>query len=128
MEKLEDTSLNLTFEKTSKKSLTYQEVLETPELAHFHDVVRFLQTSPRHKIFPEKFEMSMKRLVVRTADTLFDETPTLPLNKVIASIMDKLPDDVPPPLLLKMTQIAIEKWESLTHDLELEQKRELVAA
>ncbi len=70
----------------------------------------------------------MKRLVVRTADTLFDETPTLPLNKVIASIMDKLPDDVPPPLLLKMTQIAIEKWESLTHDLELEQKRELVAA
>ena len=123
-----DSDINITFQRVSEKSLTYQEILDNPELSQFHDVVRFLQKRGNKKLFPEKFEMSMKRLVVRTADTLFDETPTLPLNKVIATIMDKLPDDVPPPLLLKMAQVAIEKWESLTHDLELEQKRELVTA
>ncbi len=124
-----DSDINITFQRVSEKSLTYQEILDNPELSQFHDVVRFLQKRGKRPLFPEKFEMSMKRLVSRTIDTLFDETPTMPLNKVIAAVMDKLPNDVPPPLLLKMTQVAIEQWESLSQDAVKEQveKEELVA-
>lgn len=124
-----ESDINLTFQRVSEKSLTHEEILANPELSQFHDVVRFLQKRGNRPLFPEKFEMSMKRLVSRTIDMLFDETPTMPLTKVVAAVMNKLPDNVPPPLLLKMTQIAIEKWDSLSHDsvMEQEEKKELVA-
>ncbi len=124
-----ESDINITFERVSEKSLTYEEVLENPELSQFHDVVRFLQKRGNCPLFPEKHEKSMKNLAFDRTYTLFKENPQLPLNKVIATIMDKLPDDVPPPLLLKMTQVAIEKWENLTQNAAMEKvtKEELVA-
>ena len=122
-----ESDIDITFERVSNKSLTYEEILENPELSQFHDVVRFLQKKGDQKIFPKKYEKSMENLAFDRTYTLFKENPRLPLNKVIVCIMDKLPDDVPPPLLLKMTQIAIEKWESLTYEHVMKQRQELVA-
>lgn len=110
-----ESDINITFEAASDKSLTFEEILDMPKLAHFHDVVRYLQKKPNQKVFPKKYEKSMEHLASDRTYALFQENPKLPLNKVISSIMDKLPDDVPPQLLLKMTQLAIEEWENLTH-------------
>jgi hypothetical protein len=124
-----ESDINITFQRVSEKSLTHEEILANPELSQFHDVVRFLQKRGNRPLFPKKYEKSMENLAFDKAYVLFKENPQLPLNKVIAAIMDKLPNDVPPPLLLKMTQIAIERWDDLSHNLvtEQEEKEELVA-
>jgi hypothetical protein len=122
MTNLKDSNINLTFKAASTKSLTLEEVLETPELAHFHDVVRHLKTTPTQKIFPKKYEKSMENMASDRANSLFEENSKLPLNKVISIIMDKLPNDLSPQLLLKMTQAAIEKWEFLSHEVDSKQQ------
>ena len=97
-----------------EKKITFEEALEMPEYAHFHEVILYLKKTPNKEIFPKKYEMSIQGLTTRKVQSLFDENPHLPLKNVLALVMDYLPDDLSAKLLLKMTQLAIKKWEKLS--------------
>jgi hypothetical protein len=99
------------------KTITFDEALQMPQLTHFHEAIRFLDNKPVGTLFPDKYEASIKHIAIKNAVALFEANPSLPLNKVISIIMDNLPTDLSPQLLLKMTQVAIEEWENLTHQV-----------
>jgi hypothetical protein len=101
---------------TSKKSYTFEEVLASPEMAHYHDAIRYLQVTPEREVFPRKFELSMQDIATDNVYALFRENPATPLNDVVSVVMDKLPKDLKPQMLLKLVQITIEKWEELTFE------------
>ena len=102
--------------KVNKKyiPLTFDEVLQDPSLSRFHELINYLEKTPNKEILPKKYEMSIQDLTTRKVQSLFDENPNMPLKNVLALVMDYLPDDLSAKLLLKMTQIAIKKWEKLS--------------
>ena len=81
------------------KTVTFDAALQMPELAHFHEAIKFLENKPIGTLFPDKYEASIKHIAVKNAYVLFETDPTLPLNKVISIIMDNLPNDLSSPLL-----------------------------
>jgi hypothetical protein len=103
------------------KTVSFDEASQMPELAHFHEAIQFLENKPVGTLFPDKYEASMMHIALKRAYVLFEANPTLPLNKVISIIMDNLPNDLSPQLLLKMTKLAIEEWENLTHQMAAKQ-------
>jgi hypothetical protein len=42
------------------QQLTFDDVLQTPELSHLHDLIHYLEKTPFQDIFPKKYEMSME--------------------------------------------------------------------
>ncbi len=96
-------------------SYTYEEILAMPELSHFHEAVRFLQKTPEREVFPRKFELSMQDIATYNVNLLFKENPKISLNEVISVVINKLPKDLKPQMLLNLVQITIEKWEGLTN-------------
>lgn len=94
--------------------LTFDEVLQDPSLSRFHELINYLEKTPNKEILPKKYEMSIQDLTTRKVQSLFDENPHMPLKNVLALVMDYLPDDLSAKLLLKMTQLAIKKWEKLS--------------
>lgn len=102
--------------KSENKPLTFDEVLRTPELSELHDVVRFLEKMPNKDIFPRKYEMSMEDVTIREVRTLFKNTPQQPIKAVITAVLNRLPNDLSDVLLLKMTQLAVQEWRTLTQN------------
>lgn len=112
MENIEKLSTN----PISYGSYTYEEILAMPELSHFHEAIRFLQKTPKHEVFPRKFELSMQDIATYNVYLLFEENPKISLNEVVSAVMSKLPKDLKPQMLLNLVQITIEKWEELTNE------------
>jgi hypothetical protein len=98
-----------------EKNITFEEALQMPELAHFHEVIRYLERTPFSEAFPKKYEKSLERMVSEHTFSLFKEQPSLPLKTVITTTLQTLPDDLSAKLILKMTKLTIQKWEDLTH-------------
>jgi hypothetical protein len=107
------------------KSYTFEEILASPDMSHYHDVVRFLQKTPEREVFPRKFELSMQDIATDNVYILFRVHPETSLNDVISVVMDKLPKDLKPQMLLKLVQITIEKWEELANNVVCEKQGEL---
>lgn len=98
-------------------SITFDEALETLELAHFHEAIHFLNNKPVGSLFPAKYEAAIQLIATKKTVELFENNPKTPLNKVISRVMDNLPTNLSPQLLLEMTQAAIEKWKQLTYEV-----------
>lgn len=96
------------------KSLTFEEALQDPSLAHIHESILYLQKTPFSQMFPKKNELSLTAIVEMEARNLFIENPNLPIKKVITTIFEPLTDDIPAPLVLKLTQKIIQQWSKLT--------------
>lgn len=101
--------------KLEKKPMTFDEVLQTPELAHLHNLVHYLEKTPNKEIFPKKYEMSIEDLTIREVKKVFIEQPDCPLKTVISTVVSQLPDDLSAVLLLKMTQLTIQEWGKLSN-------------
>lgn len=97
-----------------EKSISFEEALQIPELSHFHEVIHYLEKTPFSQVFPKKYEKSITNMANQQTATLFKEKPTLPLKNVINKVMSELPDDLSAKLILKMTKLIIQKWESLS--------------
>ena len=41
----------------NKESISFEEALQMPELAHLHDTMRYLENAPDSDIMPQKYEM-----------------------------------------------------------------------
>ena len=98
----------------NKKSKTFEEALEDPTLAHFHEAIRFIQNKPFSQLFPKKHEITLTHVVEHNVGKLFDDNPNMPIKMVIATVFAPITDDIPAPLMLKLTKKIIEKWESLS--------------
>ncbi len=96
------------------KTRTFDEALEMPELAHFHEAIIFLKNKPTGTLFPAKYAASVEHLVVRKVMNLREETPAMPLKSVISRTLDGLPDNLPDDLLLKMTRLIIDEWQTIS--------------
>ena len=95
------------------KSKTFDTVLQNPEMVHFHESIRFVQSTPFDELFPKKYEMAKTSFARRKTISLFNENPTLPLKIVLTTVLENMSNELPAPLILKITQNIIEKWESL---------------
>lgn len=96
------------------KKMTIEEVLQDPSLERFHDAIRLVQNTPFSTLFPKKHELTLTHFVVMGTTDLYNENPNIPIKKVITTIFDDLTDDIPAPLMLKLTKKIIEKWSKLS--------------
>jgi hypothetical protein len=110
-----------------KKSKTFVEALEDPTLAHFHEAIKSIQNKPFSQLFPKKHEITLTHVVEHNVGKLFDENPHMPIKMVVATVFAPLTDDIPATLMLKLTKIIIEKWESLSLNSLQEKRTALVA-
>ncbi len=101
--------------KETKKnnSMTFEEGLQDPSLAHLHEALRYFQKTPASQMFPKKHELALTHAVERKAYKLFNENPNMSIKTVITTIFTTLTDDIPAPLALKLTQTIIKEWESM---------------
>ncbi len=99
------------------KSMTYEEALQDPSMADFHEIIKRFQTTPHSQIFPKKHEMALLSIVEINTRKLFIEKPNMPLKTVLTTVFEPLTDDMPAPLVLKLTKKIIQKWESLSATL-----------
>jgi hypothetical protein len=107
--------------KSENKPMTFDEVLQTPELSELHDLVRFLEKTPNKDIFPKKYEMSIEDVTIREVRMLFKDAPQQPIKTVITAVLNRLPNDLSDALLLKMTQIAVHQWRTLTQNTTIQE-------
>jgi hypothetical protein len=105
-----------------KKQLTFDDVLQTPELSHLHDLIHYLEKTPFQDIFPKKYEMSMEDATIREIRTLFRDNPNCSLKIVITRVLEKLPDDLSAILILKMTKLIIQEWGTLSKATVIEER------
>ena len=98
----------------SDNYLTFEAALQDPTLAHLHEVIHFLEKNDGTILFPKKYKTGLKSLVSRDIKNLFQEKPTMPIAKVVATILDTLNDKLPSDMVLEITQFIIEKWENLS--------------
>jgi hypothetical protein len=103
---------------------TSEQIKEIPELAHFYDVVLFMEKNKGKNLFPKKYEMSVLDAVTKDTHNIFKEHPNLPLNNVVATVLPAFKPDLSGDLILKMTQKIIETWEKLSSSVH-QKEREL---
>lgn len=99
---------------TVNSSKSFEEVLQDPSLSRFHGLINYLDNTPNKDVFPKKYEASIQNLINQKVQTLFVENPAMPLKMVLSLVIEYLPEDLSPKLLLKMTQFTIKKWSKLT--------------
>lgn len=109
-------------------NITIEQALEDPAYARFHDAIRLFRNTPASTLFPKKHEMGLTYLVERKTVILFEENPKMPIKSVITTVFEPLTDDIPAPLLLKLTKKIIAKWTKLQGQSLQENRMAAVAA
>ena len=97
-----------------ERTVTFDEALELPEYADFHEVIQYLKKTPFKEVFPKKYELSLEDRASETIKTLFSENPDASLKSVLSAVLERLPNDLSAAFLLKMIQFTFKKWEKLT--------------
>jgi hypothetical protein len=96
------------------RTMSYDEILADPSLAHMHEMVRYVHNTPASQLFPKKHEMGLKYVAQKNTRKLYSENPDMPIKKVLMTVFEQLTDDIPAPLMLKLTQTIIDMWEKLS--------------
>lgn len=97
------------------KQITMEEALEMPELAHLHEAIRYVQTTPFKKMFPNKYKALVEDSVLQKTYELFEKSPDMPLKNVVSTVLAHAYDDsISAELILQMTQLIIQKWVHLS--------------
>lgn len=96
------------------KTMTVEEILEDTSLSGFHDFVRKVENTPASQLMPKKHERALTSISEMETRTLFKTHPNMPIKKVIITIFEPLTDDIPAPLMLKLTKRIINIWSELS--------------
>lgn len=99
---------------TEKNKESLKEALENPSHSKYHEAIRYVQNTPFSLMFPKKHEATLIDIATKKTITLHEENPSTPLKKVVNTIFESLTDDIPAPLILKITKKIIEKWTTLS--------------
>jgi hypothetical protein len=95
----------------SSKSITFDEVLQKPELSHLHEVIHFLNGKKEESLFPRKRDEAIKHVVNQKINTILEGQPNIPLKQVMSLVLDTLPNDLSSATLLSLTKLVIDKYE-----------------
>jgi hypothetical protein len=98
----------------ANRTMTVEEILQDSSLAYMHDFVRKVENMPASQLIPRKHEKALTSVTTMETRTLFLKNPNLPIKKVITTIFEDLTDDIPPPLMLKLTKKIIDTWAKLS--------------
>jgi hypothetical protein len=99
----------------NNKIIELNEAMKDPETAKIiQDVLRYVEKTPFSKMFPKKYELSVEQSVYDEVQELFVINPTMPLKSVVTTVLNSLDEDISADLLLKMTRLIIQEWESLS--------------
>ena len=94
--------------------LTMEDALKDNSLSHLHEAILFLESTPSSQLFPKKHETGLSYVVHKLTKELYAEHPNMPIKKVLTTIFERLTDDIPPPLMLKLTKNIINLWTVLS--------------
>lgn len=100
--------------KTNDIELTYEEMLQDASLSEIHSFIRKAQTLPPSQLIPQKHNRVLTSITAYKTRSLFFSNPSMPIKKVITTIFEDLTDDIPAPLMLKLTKKIIAQWELLS--------------
>jgi hypothetical protein len=109
------------------QSMTYEEVLENPSLAHFHEAIHLLQNRAHNAIFPKHYEASMLDVVESHVVKLWRKNPEMSLKTVVTKVITHFPNDLSADLISKMTHTIVEKWTQLSATHSANQQLEVCA-
>ena len=110
--------------KNTVKSISFEEVLQNEELSHLHEVVHFLEKTKDTDLFPRKQTAYFKEAVSQRVQTLYAENPTMPIKKVITTVLDNFSENLDEDILLKMIKWTIREWSNLS-DFSTDKKKSL---
>ena len=113
--------------KEDNKSLTIEDLLQDSSFAHVHEALKYVINTPASQLIPKKHELVLTDLVEKETKELYNETPNLPIKKVLSTIFESLTDDIPAPLMLKLTKKIINKWQKLSMSLQHESQTAVIA-
>lgn len=98
--------------------LTMEDALKDKSLSHLHEAILFLESTPSSQLFPKKHETGLSYVVNKSAKELYAQHPNMPIKKVLTTIFERLTDDIPPALMLKLTKNIINLWTKLDADVQ----------
>ncbi len=104
----------------TSRTMTYDEALKDPSLADMHEAMRFVRGKPASVLYPQKHEKALTSVSRMKTRKLFKENPDMPIKEVVIAVFKPLTNDIPPPLMLTLTQNIIEVWMELTLVLQQE--------
>lgn len=93
------------------ESISFDETLREPAYEHLRDVAIFLDEARDEELFQEKYLAAQEGIIARKVKSLHLESPQMPLNKVVATILSDVAESTSPDMLLALTRMAIEVWE-----------------
>ena len=100
--------------KAEKGYLTLDEIMQNDSLSELRAVALFLDTNKDKILFPEKFMGSLKNIVSREINELFDKSPDTPLVNVVTAMLTGMNEKMSPQMILEITDFIISKWQNLS--------------
>ena len=100
--------------KAEKGYLTLDEIMQNDSLSELRAVALFLDTNKDKILFPEKFMGSLKNIVSREINELFDKSPDTPLVNVVTAMLTGMNEKMSPQMILEITDFIINKWQNLS--------------
>ena len=98
----------------TSRTMTYDEALQDPSLADMHEAMRFVRGKPASVLYPRKHQMALTSVARMDTKELFKENPEMPIKEAVIAVFKPLTNDIPPPLMLILTQNIIEVWTELS--------------
>jgi hypothetical protein len=105
----------------------FEDEMSNPEYAHLHDVLRYVEAAHDSELSPKKYQMDLEHIAIKYVQRAYNEQPNLGLKDVVISVLEKLPSDIPPSFMLKITHFIIKKWENLSNHASEKGKMKMVA-
>ena len=100
--------------KAEKGYLTLDEIMRDDSLSELRAVALFLDTNKDKILFPEKFMGSLKNILSREMNELFDKSPDMPLVNVVTAMLTGMNEKMSPQMILEITDFIINKWQNLS--------------
>lgn len=107
--------------------IMFEDALSNPAYKHLHDVLRYVETAHDSELSPKKYQMGLEHIALKYVQSTFKEYPNKELKDVVITVLEKLPSDIPPSFMLKITHYIIKKWENLSNNVSEKRKMKMIA-
>ena len=108
------------------ETMSKEEILADSSLTQLHAFVQNIDMPASQRI-PKKHAMALTSHTAVETTKLFHKHPDMPIKIVLITIFKPLTNDIPPPLMLKLTQNIIAVWTKLASQAQEESLKVLVA-
>ena len=111
----------------NSKKMVAEKIKKEPALDDFDAFFRKAASTPDSQLIPKKHAMVLSTYTIVETRNLFDKKPKMPIKMVLITILKPLTNDIPPALLLKLTENIINVWTGLTTEAQQKSAKVLAA-